>query len=202
MLRVILSGILIPHVVSSVRNTSPCLHLPVYDCDVPSGGGTGGLWWTVVVHVYKGSRVDTSGHFFIVSNHKVLYDVAFRSSLGRFFACQKSQFCETRICVFYHKWSKSFGFYVSVDICAFTHEHAGTRPCIIHPRTLTTTLTQDTTNQTTFKITEYTHILVHMTVHMHMLLHIQIPIRIRSHISFSVNMCICLYIYIYIYIYI
>ena len=45
-------------------------------------------------------RVDTSGHFFIVSNHKVFYDVAFRSSLGRFLACQKSLFCEKRICVF------------------------------------------------------------------------------------------------------
>ena len=34
---------------------------------------------------YVGGRVDTSGHFFTVSNHKVFHDVAFRSSLARFF---------------------------------------------------------------------------------------------------------------------
>ena len=28
------------------------LTLAVYDFDVTAGGGTGGLWWTVVVHVY------------------------------------------------------------------------------------------------------------------------------------------------------
>ena len=51
--------------------------------------------------IYRRGRVDTSGHFFIVSNHKVLYDVAFRSSLGRFLACQKKvSFGEKRICVF------------------------------------------------------------------------------------------------------
>ena len=30
------------------------LTLAVHDFDVTSGGGTGGLWWTVVVHVYCG----------------------------------------------------------------------------------------------------------------------------------------------------
>ena len=45
-------------------------------------------------------RVVTSGHFFIVSNHKVFHDVAFRSSLGRFLACQKSLFCEKNAFVF------------------------------------------------------------------------------------------------------
>ena len=30
--------------------------------------------------------------------------------------------------------------------CAFTREHPGTRRCTIHPRTTTTTLTQDTSN--------------------------------------------------------
>ena len=38
---------------------------------------------------YVGGRVDTSGHFFIFSNLKVSYDVAFRSSLGRFFSMSK-----------------------------------------------------------------------------------------------------------------
>ena len=38
------------------------------------------------------------------------------------------------------------GFNVKMDICAFTHEHPGTRRNTIHPRTLTTTLTQNTSN--------------------------------------------------------
>ena len=33
-----------------------------------------------------------------------------------------------------------------MDICAFTHEHPGTRRCTIHPRTLTTTLIRNKTN--------------------------------------------------------
>ena len=33
-----------------------------------------------------------------------------------------------------------------MDTCAFTHEHPRTRRCSIHPRTLTTTLTNNTTN--------------------------------------------------------
>ena len=47
-------------------------------------------------------RVDTSGHCFIVSNHKVFfYDVAFRSSLGRFFGMSKKvSFVKNAFCVF------------------------------------------------------------------------------------------------------
>ena len=41
---------------------------------------------------YVGSRVDTSGHTFIVLNHEVFTDVVFRSSLGPFLACQKVYF--------------------------------------------------------------------------------------------------------------
>ena len=52
---------------------------------------------------YVGGRVDTSGHFFIVSNHKVFYDVAFRLSLGRFFGMSKKKFCFAKNAfVFYH----------------------------------------------------------------------------------------------------
>ena len=43
---------------------------------------------------YVGGRVDTSGHFIIVSNHTVFYDVAV------FWHVKKSLSCEKRICVF------------------------------------------------------------------------------------------------------
>ena len=36
------------------------------------------------VALLRRGRIDTLGHFFIVSNHNFAYDVAFRSSLGRF----------------------------------------------------------------------------------------------------------------------
>ena len=65
--------------------------------------------YTRVSRCYVGGRVDMSGHFFIVSNHKVFYDVVFRSNLGRFFwDVRKSLFCEKRICVLItngpHRW--------------------------------------------------------------------------------------------------
>ena len=51
--------------------------------------------------VTSGGRVDTSGHFFpSFRTTKFFDDVASRSSLGRLLACQKSLFCEKRICVF------------------------------------------------------------------------------------------------------
>ena len=71
--------------------------------------------WTSIIHALSGvssrrlsvgdlqstgGRVDTSGHFFIVSNHKVFYDVAFRSSLGIFWYVKKVCFAKKRICVF------------------------------------------------------------------------------------------------------
>ena len=61
----------------------------------------------------QGGRVVTSGvalirraTFFIVSNLQSFFDVAFRSSLGRFLVCQKSVCCEKSHLWFYHKWSK------------------------------------------------------------------------------------------------
>ena len=47
---------------------------------------------------YVGGRVDTSGHFIIVSNHKVFYDVAF-ARVWCVFSHVKSLFLEKRICV-------------------------------------------------------------------------------------------------------
>ena len=38
-----------------------------------------------------------------------------------------------------------------MDMCAFTHEHPGTRRCTIHPCTLTTTLTNNTTKSLHFR---------------------------------------------------
>ena len=50
-----------------------------------------------------GGRVVTSGHFFIVSNHKVFYDVAFRSSLGLFFGMSKKRLSSVKnACVFFN----------------------------------------------------------------------------------------------------
>ena len=43
--------------------------------------------------------VDTSDHIFIVTNHKVFYDVAFRSNVPRFCACQKKSILwKTHLC--------------------------------------------------------------------------------------------------------
>ena len=59
-----------------------------------------------------------------------VYDVSFRSSLGRFL----------------NKWSNSLGFCEkSAHLRVLTHELLGTRRCTVHSYTLTTTLTQNTT---------------------------------------------------------
>ena len=53
------------------------------------------------VACYVGGPIDTSGHLFVVSNHKVFYDVAFSLEFGAFFGMsKKSLFCEKRMCVF------------------------------------------------------------------------------------------------------
>ena len=41
-----------------------------------------------------GGRIEMSPHRPIDPNHEVFYDFSYRSSLGRFVACQKSLLCE------------------------------------------------------------------------------------------------------------
>ena len=57
------------------------------------------------------------------------------------FGLSKNIYCGKHLRV-HEKWPKLFGTCVTKDICAFTHEHPGTRRCTIHPCTLTTTLAQ------------------------------------------------------------
>ena len=56
--QVILASVRIPHVVSSCAThliACTCsIYIYIYDFDVTSGGRTGRLWWTAVVHVYCG----------------------------------------------------------------------------------------------------------------------------------------------------
>ena len=99
-----------------------------------------------VSRCYVKGRVDTSGHFFIVSNHNCFTMSFFARVWGDFWHVKKSLFCEKCIFVFFNINGPNLrDFYVSMDICAVTHEHPGTRRCIIHQRTLTTTLIPNTT---------------------------------------------------------
>ena len=78
------------------------------------------------MYLYRGSRcyvrgrVDTSGHFFIVSNHKVFTMLLFARVRGLFWQVKKVSFVKNAF-VFYHKCSKSLGLCVKMNMCAFTH---------------------------------------------------------------------------------
>ena len=80
-------------------------------------------------------RFDTSPHLFVVSNHQVCTMLLLARIWGDVWHVKK-QCVRMHLCV-YQKWPKSLGFYVTVDRCAFTHEHsgAGTRRASIHPST-------------------------------------------------------------------
>ena len=62
-----------------------------------------------VVALVRRGRIDTSGHFFIVSNHKVFSRCCFSLDFGAFFGMSTKFFCEK--CV-HLKWSKSLELYV------------------------------------------------------------------------------------------
>ena len=88
--------------------------------------------------VFRGGRVVASGDALIrratfssFRTTKCFYDVAFHSRSGRFLDVKKVSFVKNAF-VFYHKWSKSLGSCVKMNICAFTHEQPRTRRCTIH----------------------------------------------------------------------
>ena len=59
----------------------------------------GSFFCTGESRCYVGGRVDTSGHFCIVSNHKGFHDVVSRSNLGRFLVCPEVCFAKNAFVV-------------------------------------------------------------------------------------------------------
>ena len=84
--------------------------------------------------LYRGVAVIRVGPLFFLSSFrttKVVYDVAFRSSLGSFLTCPESLFCETNAFVFFvisgpNGW-------VFMYKCTHAHSHTNTQEHDVAP---------------------------------------------------------------------
>ena len=81
---------------------------------------------------FQGGRVDTLGHFFIVSNHKVFTMLRFARVWGVFWHVKKVSFVEKRICVFIIHGPNRWDF-AQTSTCAHSHTRTPRNTTLHHP---------------------------------------------------------------------